>query len=296
MAIRRILCLVDGHGKERGGGAGDGDAVLPTAMKAARAHGAFLDVLHVALSPQDAIPVAADGMTATMVEDIMASVADDSRQRAQRAETAFHRAAAEVDMPVLAAESGGPEGVAASFRVVEGREPQVVANQGLLYDLIVLGRRHGAGEPPATPTLEAAVMETGRPVLVAPPEVPATIGRRAAVAWRATVPGAHALQGALPILQVAEEVKVITVEESGAKAVPDDVVRYLAYHDVRGSAATVSAHGREAGQAILEAASQSGADLLVMGAYAHSRLRQLILGGVTATVLRSASLPLLLAH
>jgi nucleotide-binding universal stress UspA family protein len=138
-------------------------------------------------------------------------------------------------------------------------------------------------------------METGRPVLVAPSSVPARIGARPAVAWRATVPGVHALHGALPMLTAAEHVPVITVDEGGG-ATPGDVVRYLAFHGVRGEAQTINAGGREAGNAILDAASAANADMLVMGAYAHSRLRQFILGGVTSTVLRQAALPLVLAH
>jgi nucleotide-binding universal stress UspA family protein len=288
MAIRRILCLLDGGE--------DPEPVLPTALMLARAHAACLDVLHVALEPRDALPLAVDGMTPTVVEDILSDVEAEGGKRADRASRRFEEAAREADIAVMAPESEVPDGPAASFRLVRGREAQIVADEGLLYDLIVLGRRHGAGEPPASPTLEAAIMETGRPVLVAPPAVPPTIGLRPTVAWRATIPGVHALQAALPILGAAAAVNVVTVDEGASRAVPGDVVRYLAYHGVQGEAATISADGREAGHAILEAAAGADADLLVMGAYAHSRLRQLILGGVTATVLKSASLPVLLAH
>jgi nucleotide-binding universal stress UspA family protein len=288
MAIRRILCLMDGGGET--------EAALSIALRVAARHAACVDALHVSVEPRDAVPVAADGMTATMVDDILASVEEDGRNRARRAERTFNATVANAGAPTVAAESEVPEGLAASFRIVRGREANLVAREGLLYDLIVLGPRHGEGEPPASPTLEAAIMETGRPVLVAPAHAPETVGQRLAVAWRATIPGVHALQGALPLLRAADAVKVITVDEATNRAAPGDVVRYLAFHGVRGEAASVAAEGREAGQAILEEAAKADADLLVMGAYAHSRLRQLILGGVTTTVLRSASLPLLLAH
>lgn len=290
MPIRRILCLVDGAETQ--------EPVLPTALAVAAEHRACLEVLHVSIEPREAIPIVADGMTATMAEDILASVETDTENRAQRAQRSFERTVADAAIRQVPPESEVPEeGPTASFRVVRGREADVVAAQGLFYDLIVMGRRHGEGEPPASPTLEAAIMETGRPVLVAPPHVPQRIGRRPTVAWRASVPGVHALQGALPILAAAEEAHVVTVDEGHQPAsAPGNVVRHLAFHGVRATPSTVSADGREAGHAVLEAASANDADLLVMGAYAHSRLRQLILGGVTATVLRSASLPLLLAH
>ena len=290
MPIRRILCLLDGAETQ--------EPVLPTALDVARAHRACLDVLHVAIEPRQAMPIVADGMTATMAEDILSSVETDTENRTQRARQSFERAVADAGIRQVPPESEVPEsGPTASFRVVRGREADVVAAQGLFYDLIAVGRRHGEGEPPASPTLEAAIMETGRPVLVAPPHPPGHIGRRPTIAWRASIPGVHALQGALPILAAAGEVHVVTVDEGvQAASAPDEVARYLAFHGVQGNASTIAANGREAGQAILEAASANDADLLVMGAYAHSRLRQLILGGVTATVLRSASLPLLLAH
>jgi nucleotide-binding universal stress UspA family protein len=167
----------------------------------------------------------------------------------------------------------------------------------MLFDLVVLTRRHGEGEAPATPTLETALMESGRPVVVAAPTVPPRIGQRVAVAWRATVPGAHALQGALPLLAAAEAVTVITVDDGHSDdARPEQVTAYLARHGIRSESRHVAARGRDAGDAILQQTGEADADLLVMGAYAHSRLRQLILGGVTSTVLRQAKLPLLLAH
>lgn len=288
MAIKRILCCIDGSG--------DTEPGLPTAMMLALAHDACVDVLHVQLEPREALPVAADGMTASLADDIISGVEEEGQRRAARAEAAFRQAVADAGVETIAPDSEVPSGAAASFRMKQGREANVIAAEGPLYDLIVLGRRHGEGEPPASPTMEAAIMETGRPVLVAPPTVPASLGRRPVVAWRATIPGVHALQGALPILRQAGSVKVVTVDEAANRALPGDVARYLAYHDVRAEAASVSADGREAGQAILEEAAGCDADLLVMGAYAHGRLRQLVLGGVTSTVLRSASLPLLLAH
>jgi nucleotide-binding universal stress UspA family protein len=188
-------------------------------------------------------------------------------------------------------------GFQVAFRRVRGREHDVVARRGMVFDLIVLTRRHGEGEPPATPTLETALMESGRPVLVAAQDVPEAVGRKVAVAWRATVPGVHALQGALPILTRAAEVTIITVDDGASEgATPEEVAHHLTRHGIAAASRHVGAQGREAGAAILEQASEADADLLVMGAYAHSRLRQFILGGVTSTVLRQASLPLLLAH
>jgi nucleotide-binding universal stress UspA family protein len=289
MAIRSILCLVDGGE--------DSAATVRTALQVALAQDAYLEALHVELDPQYAVPIAADGMTATMIEDIVETVAKEGEKRAQAAEEAVQQAVADAGASLSDPDADPGPGFAVAFRKVRGREHDTVAHHGMLFDLIVLTRRHGEGEAPATPTLETALMESGRPVLVAAPSVPPKIGQRVAVAWRATVPGAHALQGALPLLAEAETVTVITVDDGHSEdARPEHVTAYLARHGIRSESRHVAARGRDAGDAILQQAGEADADLLVMGAYAHSRLRQLILGGVTSTVLRQANLPLLLAH
>jgi nucleotide-binding universal stress UspA family protein len=289
MAIRSILCLVDGGE--------DSAATVRTAVQIAMAQDAYLEALHVELDPQSAVPIAADGMTATMIEDIVDTVAKEGEKRADAAETAVREAVDAAGARLVDPDAAAGPGFAVAFRKLRGREHDTVARHGMLFDLIVLTRRHGEGEAPATPTLETALMEGGRPVLVAAPSVPPRIGHRAAIAWRATVPGAHALAGALPLLAGAEAVTVITVDDGHSDdAQPEQVTAYLARHGIAAESRHVAARGRDAGEAILQQAGEADADLLVMGAYAHSRLRQLILGGVTSTVLRQAKLPLLLAH
>lgn len=121
------------------------------------------------------------------------------------------------------------------------------------------------------------------------------------VAWNASLPAARAVRLALPILRAARSVTVATVdadvdphgdgEEPGA-----DVARWLSHH---GCAVTVQQYdggGRPAGEVILSRAAESGADLVVMGGYAHTRLRQAVFGGTTRTLLAQTQMPLLLAH
>jgi nucleotide-binding universal stress UspA family protein len=289
MAIKSMLCLVDGGA--------DSEAVLTTAVALARRLDAALEVLHVELDPQYAVPLAADGMTATMIEEVVETVQREGDKRAKHARAVLDKVAQAEGLQVLEPGQGTPGRFHLSFRQQRGREHDVVARRGMLFDLIVLTRRHGQGEPPATPTLETALMESGRPVLVAPAGEHHESGRHVAVAWRASIPGVHAVQGALPLLTASDKVTVITVDDGASgDAQPEEIAHYLAHHGITAQAKHVSARGSDAGDAILAETAESGADMLVMGAYAHSRLRQFIMGGVTSTVLRSASIPLLLAH
>ncbi len=290
MTIKTILCVLDG---------GEASAsALQTAILAGQSLGCYVEVLHVQLDPQNAVPLAADGMTATMVEEIVESVQSEGNRRRAVVEGLYRSQVVDAGLPTVPAGVPGQNGFVVAERVVRGREHEVVASYGMLFDLLVATRRHGRGEPAAPPTLEAAIMDSGRPVIVAPAAPPEVLGKHVAIAWRATVAGVHALAGAVDLLAQAESVTVITVDEYGTeRAEPQDVVNYLTYHGAQARARHVEqTPRREAGQMILDEAQAAGADLLVMGAYAHSRLRQLILGGVTRKVLRASNIPLLLAH
>lgn len=289
MAIKSILCVVDGGE--------DSEAVLTTALATGKRLDAYVEVLHVALDPKYAVPLAADGMTATMIEEVVETVEREGEKRAQRAREVVEQVTGRWKLSLVEPGQAEPGRFAVGYRREQGREHDVVARRGMTFDLIVLTRRHGEGEPPATPTLETALMESGRPVLVTPAGQHHDAGDHIAVAWRASVPGVHALQAGLPLLQRAKQVTVITVDDARpGDASPEEIAGHLRHHGIDAQARHVSARGSDAGEAIMAEASAAGADMLVMGAYAHSRLRQFIMGGVTSTVLRSAAIPLLLAH
>jgi len=288
MTIRSILCVVDGSEASA--------ALLGTALTLARQHGAFVEALHVEMDPREAAPLAANGATSTMIQDIMDTVETENRRRAEAAEATFRRQAEHAGVRVVDADAETPAGPATALRRERGREHEVVAHRGMVFDLLAVPPRRADTEPPATATLESAIMESGRPTLVTGESVPAVVGKRIAVAWRPTVPGVHALQGSMPLLHAAESVTVITVDESHTGPSPSAVTGHLAQHGIHATPHMVDPGERDVGQAVLEEAESAGADLLVMGAYAHSRLRQLVLGGVTSTVLRSAAMPLVLAH
>jgi len=288
MSIRSILCILDGSAASAAG--------LATAFTLARQQGAHVEALLVEIDPRDAAPLAADGATSTMIQDIMDTVEAENRRRAESAEDIFRREADAAGIAIVDADTRAPDGPSTAFRRERGREHEVVARRGMVFDLIAAPPKRDGGEPPATAALESAIMETGRPTLVTDRRLSAADWRHVAVAWRATVPGVHALQGSLPLLQAAQSVSVITVDEGHAGPTPDDVADHLARHGVAASPRAVDPGDRDVGDAVLAETEAVGADLLVMGAYAHSRLRQLILGGVTRTVLRAAAVPLVLAH
>ena len=173
-----------------------------------------------------------------------------------------------------------------------------IGSHGRVFDLAVLGRpgAHPGGSGMAT--LEVALFDSGRPVLIAPPSPIQQIGTNILIAWNCSTEQARTTALAMPILAKAAQVTVLTVE--GGTAVPgptaEQLCRYLQSHGVPAKSLTVGLEGRSTGEAILASAKSLGCDLLVKGAYTQSRLRQMIFGGATRYILAHATLPVLMAH
>lgn len=170
-------------------------------------------------------------------------------------------------------------------------------------DLVVVGQHDPDAAEERMPGYftEELVLSAGRPVLVVPYAGRfASVGSRVLVAWNASREAARALTDSLPLLQRAKSVEVVAFEprHSGADhgAEPGaDIALYLARHGVKVSAARQQA-GIDVGSQILSRAADTDADLIVMGAYGHSRARELVLGGATRSLLEAMTVPVLMAH
>ena len=146
-------------------------------------------------------------------------------------------------------------------------------------------------------TLEAALFESGRPILIIPATVPATIGESIVIAWNGSTETARAVAFAMPFLRQAKRVVVLTVE---GWSVPGPSAAQLAgalrRNDLSVEVVAVPAGRRSSGEVLLSQAVEIGADLIIKGAYTQSRLRQMIFGGATSHVLAASTLPVLMAH
>jgi nucleotide-binding universal stress UspA family protein len=172
-----------------------------------------------------------------------------------------------------------------------------IGSYGRVFDLIVLGRPGRTPQDPRMSPLEAALFESGRPVLIAPPTAPSRLGQNVLVAWNGSTEQARTIAFAMPVLRTATEVTVLTVE-GGTTPGPtgEEAARHLRMNGIKAAAITVSPGTRSTGEAILDRAKSLGCDLLVKGAYTQSRLRQMIFGGATRHILANATLPVLMAH
>lgn len=189
------------------------------------------------------------------------------------------------------------QGPIAGWREMEGREAQVVGEYGRLFDLIIVGRTSGEPSSRWQEICEAALFETGRPVLLAGPWSPAALGDNVVVAWNGSTETARTVALAMPLLAAATRVLVMSVDV-GMMPGPSgrDMAQHLGRNGIAAEAVTVTAGSRTVGETIIRESEEAAADLLVKGAYTRSRLRQVIFGGATEHVIRHSTIPVLLAH
>jgi nucleotide-binding universal stress UspA family protein len=283
MAIRRILVPVEGSRTGR--------AVLLSALHLGREHGAHIAAVHIRPDPRVGVPLIGEGMSAGMVEELIELTEKETAARARDARALFHTVQSESGVPL--GEDPAAAGASISWLEVDGREEEEIARRGRLADLIVLGRPSEQPDTDATMIFNAALFETGRPVLVAPTGG-IDFGHHLAIAWNGSAEAARAVSAAIDVLRRAETVEVVAADpEQAGDSGPDALVDYLAWHGIAASQRPVKNAGHT-GEAVAKAV--AGADMVVMGAYSHSRLRELILGGVTRYMLEHTPTALLMAH
>jgi len=175
------------------------------------------------------------------------------------------------------------------------------AGQALFADLMVFGQHDpddAEGDTPAD-FVSSMMLTTGRPAIVVPHSGTfETAGTRALVAWKPSAESARALSASLPLLRLATEVTVIewAHEPDPAEKQALHIERYLELHGVKARFERHQDEPSDIGELLLSEAADLGADLLVMGCYAHHRAREMVLGGVTRTILESMTLPVLMSH
>lgn len=173
-----------------------------------------------------------------------------------------------------------------------------VGSYGRAFDVTVASRPNLETTGPINRVIESALFESGRPVLLSPPDAPNRIATNIMIHWNGSTEQARVNAFATPLLRQAKRVTVLTV--IGGQDVPgpssDQILRQLAYNDIAAEPVSIKLEGRSTGEAVLDAARARGCDLLIKGAFTRHRLRQLIFGGATSYIMEHADLPVLMAH
>lgn len=281
---------------------------------------AFKDILlHLDTYPDPMVPEAVDravalcaqlGQTATALAihvqiplktNRLAEFALDLSDLAQQEERrSLENAQALLARFQQAAESCGLRGTSQLVRAMLYAASDRVAEAARTHDLCVIP--YGVGSGPQAALAEAVVFGSGRPVVVFRPSPERTVRDRpgkVVVAWDGSRSSARAVADAMPILTAAEEVRVMTIlneKPSVTAGLAADVCRHLATHGVAAIVDELDAGGAAIGMVIGEHVAVQQADLLVMGAFGHSRLREFVLGGATQSLINDPPVPVLFSH
>jgi nucleotide-binding universal stress UspA family protein len=292
MAYRRLLLPLTGTAA--------GEAALATALMVARVWNAHLHCLHVRVDARDVAPLAGEGLSGAMIEEMMAATERESGERANRVRQLFERFTTihgDLTLASDATTAVKTPGVSLSFETISGREEDIVAQQSRLFDMAVVPHPEAEEDVSSSDALHAVLFDSGRPVLIAPRTVPATIGTRVCIAWNGSAESAAAVSAALPWLHRAQAVRILCSDDYQRRGPSAEGIQaYLRWHEIEAEVVPFKPATREVGAGLLGAARDFGADLMCQGAYSHSRLRQLILGGVTRHVLENADLPVLMCR
>jgi nucleotide-binding universal stress UspA family protein len=258
-------------------------AVLETArMVAERINASELKALHVRHDPMEGFLPSEEVMT-------------PERKQAIEAAEAKKSAAIKAVFERWAGDSG--QSAKADWVEVTGPVEQAVADIAARTNLVAVGHPSDGRDPDASAALHALLFKSRIPVLLAPLAPPACVGRHVAVAWKRNEPTERAIQAALPLLLKANRVTMLLGdEEADPASFPAAIVDKARAAGIPIDIREFATAPRNIGAALLHETRSCGADLLVMGAFAHGRLRELILGGATEEILRGADLPVLLRH
>ncbi|KQO78267.1 universal stress protein [Methylobacterium sp. Leaf88] len=190
------------------------------------------------------------------------------------------------------------EGLRTDWRFTEGHPTANLAREARAADLVVVGRHGPADAVPGAMTVLPGplLMEAGRPVLIVPPGIEHLGADRIVVAWKDTLEARRAVTAALPFLRQADHVYLVSVGQETQFQGIEEVAAHLSRHDV--NATTHALFGSRSVEAdeILRFARREYADLIVLGAYGHSRLREWIFGGMTHDILQTAPVCCLMSH
>lgn len=290
MDFRSILAVVDGGSESRN--------VLNTALELGRRYDAATALMQVLPPETHALLPVIEDAPSSIVGDLIDDIRQSNARRRGNFDALYRETVLDAGLPEI---RPGEVVAAHHFSVakltVTGHENREIAARGRLFDLVVIGMPDDDSGGLESAALEAAMLETARPLLITCRYPRPVIGGNATIAWDGSREAAQSIRNALPLLQSAKEVEIVHVVEDGKSHVdPEDIRKYLALHDIDATTRSITASHNRVGEALLDAARTNGHALLVMGAYGAGAAIEYMFGGVTRYVLSAMDVPLLLSH
>lgn len=274
----------------------EGWRALRAALMIARRFDAHADGVFI----QPHIQVDVSEVLPTVDRQLRVELADRAREEMASHIRGAHNTFGEIAAMFNVAEQDQPAAArspSATWQVAEGPMSEMVRTRASVYDAVIFAHPVGKAHADWRPSVEAAVFSAGRPALIVPSQDIASVGEAVLVGWNRSAQAARAMAAAIPILTRASRVEIFSIAtdlKEGPSA--QDAARLLSWHGISAEVTEVSPRLGPVAETVLARAQQTGVDLLVIGAYSHSRFREIVLGGVTQHILRHAAVPVFMAH
>jgi nucleotide-binding universal stress UspA family protein len=292
MSIKTILVGASG------GTASDG--AIDLACRLAARLGAHLEGYHVKLDPNDVIIASSmvGGLGVPMHGPWIDRTLEDADKLAGKIRAAFFQATNRHGLTKADQQQAGiAEGASVEWRAETGSGAALIAARARFFDLIVLGRSDRVIDQPASDVIEDTLLQSGRPVLLAPATPPPTIGETIAIGWDGSPRSVRAITATLPLLRQAKKTVILAISDDPGGSSTAPITEYLRWHGIASNGQSLrAATGVGRGEQLLSAARDAGADLLVMGAFGQTRWRQMLFGSATQTVVSTSLLSVVLTH
>ena len=286
MTVKKIMVPMRGESRETG--------VLDHALALARRSMAHIDVVHARLPAAEFLSQSM--MVTRATRRSMQQLAEqEANERERRARQLFEDYCRANDLPQAATPGEAAGKVTIGWHERPGSHNTVVGLWGRLADVVAIAQPRRDGDPRHDhQTLEAALFNSGKLVLLCPPgPVGPDLGAHIAIAWNGATEAARLVTTALPLLQTATTVSILQVKDGSPELAAADLMDYLAWWGIDAGVHEFR-HERSIGQELYGNARAIGADVMLMGAYGHSRSREMVLGGASREVIENTDLPVLL--
>jgi nucleotide-binding universal stress UspA family protein len=285
MSIKTIL--IPFNGDERELAAADIACIIGTWFSS------HLYFLHVSESISN-IPFANVGLVNASTEVMVDKVVQMNKEKNIKAQKAFKECTSRNRVRVVEANDLPHHYVGAFYENIAGEIDNIVALEGKFNDLIVLGASEGEE---SSVVLTSAIFQTGKPLIFVPQHDRDLILENIVIAWKDSVQAARAVQQSIPLLKRAESIYIVTVKEHNnvSHKSAEKLAIYLNMHGI--ITTIIAIEEKDAtGVTLKNKVEELRADMLVMGAFSHGRMRELVMGGITKFMLENSTIPLFLSH
>lgn len=292
MSIKTILVPFGGQDTEIG--------TLQTALSLAKLYNAHVEVWHVSPNPYKEVTLYSGPSMAIPYfdEETIKALKEFYVENRKEAKSKYFKIIRENKIPHLD-NPGNVMTPSVSFHWANGDVEHIISTRARLTDLIVLCRSPKRGGSRFPDVIDSCLFKTGKPVLLIPPGKSARrLNGKAVIGWNASIESSRAVNASLPLLQKGKAL-IVTAMTNEAKNFPipaKDLAEHLERHEIATKVLQVDTGKTSPSEILLKAVKNMDAGLLVIGAYTHSRLREVILGGVTDHMLRKANIPVLMMH